>query len=120
MPSVVTNLPALPVCAGSADENAVADTNAVVAICVDDAPVAAVGAVGVPVNAGDAISALSAMEAFNVTAEAATAASAYAVVAALVELSSADCVANVTVAPVNTCVPVHVSPAFSPRSSIAT
>jgi hypothetical protein len=68
-PSVVTNFPLLPVCAGSAEENAVAATNAVEA--------------------------------------------------ALVELSPAACVATVTVAPVNTCDPVHVSPALRPRSSMA-
>ena len=54
VPSVVTNLPAFPVCPGRADEKAVATTNAVVAICVVAVPADAVGAVGTPVNAGEA------------------------------------------------------------------
>ena len=36
-------------------------TKAVVATCVESSPAAAVGAVGVPVNAGDAVGALSEM-----------------------------------------------------------
>ena len=45
-------MPALPVCAGSAELNAVPATNAVVASCVVLVPSEAVGAVGVPVKAG--------------------------------------------------------------------
>ena len=53
-PSVLTYFPALPVCAGSAAAKAEAVTKAVLAICVVLVPAVAVGAVGVPVNAGDA------------------------------------------------------------------
>lgn len=57
VPSVVTNLPAFPVCPGRALENAVVVTNAVVASCVVLVPNVAVGAVGVPVKAGLTVSA---------------------------------------------------------------
>ena len=53
VPSVVTIFPLFPVCAGKALEKPVAATKAVVAICVVLVPADAVGAVGVPVNAGD-------------------------------------------------------------------
>lgn len=57
-PSVVMNLPALPLWPGSAAEKAVPITKAVVAICVVFVPAVAVGAVGVPVSAGLAVRAI--------------------------------------------------------------
>lgn len=62
VPFVCRNFPALPNCAGSTEEKAVAATNAVVAILVLESPVVGVGAVGVPVNAGES------MLAFELTA----------------------------------------------------
>jgi hypothetical protein len=53
VPSVVTNLPALPDWPGRAALNAAAATKAVVASCVVAVPVEAVGAVGTPVKAGE-------------------------------------------------------------------
>lgn len=63
VPSVARTLPALPLCAGSWAEmpelaRMAACTMAVVATCVLLVVAAAVGAVGVPVSAGDATGAL--------------------------------------------------------------
>lgn len=58
-PFVVTSSPAAPTWPGSAEFMAMAETNAVVASCAVLVPGEAVGAVGMPVNAGLAIGASS-------------------------------------------------------------
>jgi hypothetical protein len=58
VPSVCKNLPLLPDCPGNVEVSAALNTNAVVANLVELSPAVTVGAVGVPLRAGDMMSAL--------------------------------------------------------------